>query len=1038
MADAQITGDPNWSQARQSLERLRQMPAGAAEANIAQALFSTLGNLFPNLRYPEIANEYNSGDGPIDVYCRNVVFETKAQGKKDDARAKSDGSIETPEDQTLRYLNALASRPSMFDGDSDGWRGCVTDGREWSFYHYDRESRELRPDETLRLDDEADDDALLGKLYRFVNRTVKMAPPVDNAEWAGDLARPFFDLAARYEGTAEYKVKLDLWRGVLSGAFITPQGDGYAERHLFARHTMLVLLARAVAQTLMPQRSGDDAALADGFPNWLIDAAGDEGKAAIDNLVQAVGRYEWRASNRDTLKDLYHAVIPRDIRHDFGEYYTPDWLARAVCEDVMDADWRRGVIDGWVKGDLKSAAVLDPSCGSGTFLYHAVRLLLRDAAAHPALAGSPLAQAEIVNGLVAGLDLHPIAVELAKTTKMLAFGDMPVNYESLAASPNIYLGDSLQWETRALSGAMAFGAGVGIPSDEPDKPLRFPASLLLREQFPDLLNLIFDYANGEQRDDTESSLLAVLQLTTESDQEMFLDAYRRLRGYIQSGRDNVWKWYISNLVQPHRLATAPMSRLVGNPPWVVYNAMASDRQDVFREHAERRNLWAGAYLATQNDIAATFVASCVDYYLQRGGKFGFVMPYSALRARHWEKFRGGNWSLTNSLEEGCHVDLSKTAWDLSGVKDPPFKGSAHSSVIFGERVVASRQKPNIKPLGDIHHVAGSDIDKRMAWDDVKPLLTYTLGKQWDIAPSPAYAEVFRNGATLFPQPLVVFESPLSSALGKIYFQTNTGKGAWRGKERNGQVESRFVKSALFSRLVVPFGTTGKSHIIAPFSESGRGLVSPSEITGENTFNFKLYWDNANRDWQEHSGGRPPLTLLDQIDYQGKLSSQIAQQKYDEKVVYGRSGARLEACVVSSLTIADGTLNWFGSSDVSELHYLSAIFNAGCLAEFFKNGCRYSDRHFQMLPVQNLPIPAYDADNDHHANLAAQSVLAHERVAEIVAERQYRPLMIGNRPLMIGDRPLAIGRGDVLDDDAIKPILESIDDSVRQILPAYCS
>ena len=263
----------------------------------------------------------------------------------------------------------------MFDGDSDGWRGCVTDGREWSFYHYDRESRALLLDETLRLDDEADDDALLGKLYRFVNRTVKMAPPVDNAEWAGDLARPFFDLAARYEGTAEYKVKLDLWRGVLSGAFITPQGDGDAERHLFARHTMLVLLARAVAQTLMPQRSGDDAALADGFPNWLIDAAGDEGKAAIDNLVQAVGRYEWRASNRDTLKDLYHAVIPRDIRHDFGEYYTPDWLARAVCEDVMDADWRREVIDAAVKRKLKSAAVLDPSCGSGTFLYHAVRLL---------------------------------------------------------------------------------------------------------------------------------------------------------------------------------------------------------------------------------------------------------------------------------------------------------------------------------------------------------------------------------------------------------------------------------------------------------------------------------------------------------------------------------------------------------------------------------------------------------------------------------------------------------------------------------------
>ena len=46
----------------------------------------------------------------------------------------------------------------------------------------------------------------------------------------------------------------------------------------------------------------------------------------------------------DTLKDLYHTVIDREIRHDFGEYYTPDWLARAVCEEVMDAEWRKETI----------------------------------------------------------------------------------------------------------------------------------------------------------------------------------------------------------------------------------------------------------------------------------------------------------------------------------------------------------------------------------------------------------------------------------------------------------------------------------------------------------------------------------------------------------------------------------------------------------------------------------------------------------------------------------------------------------------------
>lgn len=1001
------------------------MPASVAEAEVAQRLYSALESLFPVLDYPEIAREYPSGDGHIDVYCRNVVFETKAQGKKNDARVKPDGSIETPEEQAARYLNALSIRQSMFDGSPNGWRGCVTDGKEWSFYNYDRESGALRLDETLRLENAADDDALLGKLYHFVNRTAKMPPPVDNTKWADELAQPFFDLAARYEGTAEYNIKIDLWRGVLSGAFITP-GDRNAERYLFARHTTLVLIARAVAQTLMPpQSSGSAAALADGFPNWLLDAAGDEGKDAIDNLVQTVNRYEWRASNRDALKDLYHAVIPRDIRHDFGEYYTPDWLARAVCEEVMDADWRRNVIDAAVKGELKGAAALDPSCGSGTFLYHAVQLLMQDAAAHPQLADRPQAQVDVVNDLVAGLDLHPIAVELAKTTKMLAFGDMPVSYDSLMASPNIYLGDSLQWENRDLGGAMAFGEGVGIPSDEPDNPLRFPASLLLGEQFQRHLGLIFEYANREQAPDTESNLLAVLGLTRESksDQKMFIDAYRRLRGYIQSGRNNVWKWYISNLVQPHRLATAHMSRLVGNPPWVVYNAMENDRQDVFRRHAEQRNLWAGANLAPHNDIAATFVAECVDYYLQRGGKFGFVLPYSALRARHWEKFRGGNWSSANAIEYGCHVDLSKIAWDLINVQEPPFKGSAHASVIFGERVVANIQQPNIKPLGDIYDVSGNGVDKRMAWDDVKPLLTYALRKQWIVAPSPAYADKkFYQGATLVPQSLVVFsESNAERALGKVNFHTEIGKGAWKGLESYGRIEEHFAKPALFSKHIVPFGVIGNLNIIAPFSDDGKEVLRTFPES-HNAQDFNIYWARAASEYDRIKKPKSPSPLANQIDYLGKLTRRL--QNSGKAVVYTQAGSWLASAVVPESTVIDSTLYWFASDQELELHYLSAVFNAPALAEFFHHAGRASDRHFHTGPIRNLPIPEYDANDVHHANLAAQSVLAHKIVADIVAERQ--------------SRGMRVGRNDVLRSDTLQPILASIDDSVRQILPAYCS
>ena len=110
-------------------------------------------------------------------------------------------------------------------------------------------------------------------------------------------------------------------------------------------------------------------------------------------------------------------------------------------------------------------------------------------------------------------------------------------------------------------------------------------------------------------------------------------------------------------------------------------------------------------------------------------------------------------------------------------------------------------------------------------------------------------------------------------------------------------------------------------------------------------------------------------------------------------------------------------------DVGEAHYLSAVFNSGCPAEFFKIAVRASDRDFHTGPVRNLPIPAYDADNEHHANLAMQSQLTHRRVAAPVAERQ----ALGRR----------INRSDVLRDGAMQPILSSIDAALRAILPDYC-
>ena len=63
--------------------------------------------------------------------------------------------------------------------------------------------------------------------------------------------------------------------------------------------------------------------------------------------------------SRDLLKMLYQQLFPETVRHDLGEYYTPDWLAELVIERVG--------YDG-----NPDKRVLDPACGSGTFLVMAI------------------------------------------------------------------------------------------------------------------------------------------------------------------------------------------------------------------------------------------------------------------------------------------------------------------------------------------------------------------------------------------------------------------------------------------------------------------------------------------------------------------------------------------------------------------------------------------------------------------------------------------------------------------------------------------
>src|SRR5699024_8997337 len=110
-----------------------------------------------------------------------------------------------------------------------------------------------------------------------------------------------------------------------------------------------------------------------------------------------------------------------------GEYYTPDWLAE-------------GIVTKAVTKPLEQK-VLDPSCGSGTFIFHTVRHIIR------AAAEAGWENRKIVSHLeehVFGLDLPPVSVLLARVTYLLPLGELLRGQRSSICVP-IHLRDSMQW-----------------------------------------------------------------------------------------------------------------------------------------------------------------------------------------------------------------------------------------------------------------------------------------------------------------------------------------------------------------------------------------------------------------------------------------------------------------------------------------------------------------------------------------------------------------------------------------------------------------
>ena len=924
----------------------------------------------------------------IDVEVGSTVFEVKRDLRVGNVRLDA-------EEQLSGYVRAQGERMQR------RYVGVLTDGAEWRLYQL--VDGELRLTSELTVSGAQPDvdrlcvwlESVLATLDRItptpreIERRLGALSPSHALDYAELLG-----LYERHHNLPTVTVKRELWAKLLTTAFGTNFAD---EDALFVNHTLLVVSAEIIGHALLgfdlSSRDLTPQALVTGalfehaqirgvveadFFDWVVEIPG--GAQFISTMARRLSRFDWHRVEHDIMKVLYESVIEAPQRHSLGEYYTPDWLADEIVTTVFD--------------DPLSQRVLDPGCGSGTFLFHAVRRFLGAAADagwsnERALRGATSA--------ISGVDVHPVAVTLARITYLLAIGS-----ERLQATDRppfsvpVYLGDSVQWgQTRDLLSASM----LTVPTAEGallfGSELRFPERLLADAgRFDELVGELATRATRREAGSPVPSLATIhRRFAIHADDQAVVDAtFQTMCDLHDLGRDHIWGYYVRNLARPVWLSHAEnrVDRLVGNPPWLAYRFMTEAMKQAFRSMSDERGQWMGSTVATHQDLSGLFVARSVELYLKDGGRFGFVMPLATLSRRQFAGFRVGNWPVE---PEPTRVAFDEP-WDLHSVKPAFFPVPA--CVVFGTRS-AARARP-MPPQSEVWsgRLPAPNASRIQAGLNLR---RGTSGPPASAGERSPYAARFAQGATVVPRMLFLVESdnrsPLGTGAGRRHVHSLRRPGEkrpWRDlAPLEGVVESIFVRQLHLGETILPFRALEALEVVIPWD--GQSLLSGADERLEQYPGLADWWRRAEQVWAANRSSER-LALVDRLDFRRGLSQQFPIPDY--RVVYSASGMYLAAAAVTDRRIViEHKLYWAAVSGLSEARFLAAVLNSSAVTSAVRplqaRG-EHNPRDFDKY-VWQAPIPLFDPQDATHQRLVALAEAAERMVGdmELDLRRQFEAL-----------------------------------------------
>jgi methylase of polypeptide subunit release factors len=678
---------------------------------------------------------------------------------------------------------------------------------------------------------------------------------------------------------------------------------------------------------------------------------------------------------RDLLKKLYQYLVPDVVRHHLGEYYTPDWLAELVLDE-----------SGY-HGDTRKR-VLDPACGSGTFL---VLVIQRAREFGKKGKEPPIETAKRILANVWGFDLNPLAVIAARTNYLFALGDLVKKLGAFEIP--VYLADSVLWPKRTGQMMLVGNGSVEVPTSVGTffvpKIWVEGRGYLMKRAAP----VIEELAKLGCSADDAMKRFKKEGLVFSPHEKVVMNFYEHILELERGGKNGIWARFLKNVFAP--MTTDNFDFVVGNPPWIRWGYLSSEYRKATLQMWQDYGLFslkghAARLGGGEKDFSMLFTYAAADHYLAKTGTLGFLITQEVFKSKGagegFRKFRLGDRDTLKVLK----------AHDLVTVQ--PFEGAANktAAIILKKRGQTEYPVPYTvwkrkKGVGRVP--TNLKLKEARKLLEKEQLLAKPIGKvngSWQtiregdgrlrhIEGENAYQS--RLGARVEPYGVFWLEVREILSNGNLIVRNLVERGKRKIKQVEERIEPDLVYPAVRGADIERWGAKPGICVLMvqdpeksePYPEKKMKRDWP------HTFNYLTQFKQI----LLSRGSRTVRELAERTAFYAMFGiGPYTVARY--KVVWKRMANDLVAAVIGQhktdfgwkTIIPTDTTSIFATEKDDEAHYLCAILNSLPVRKFIKSYSSAGRGFGAPSVMEHVGIPKFDTKNKNHVKLSELSKALH--------------------------------------------------------------